>query len=122
MNFRLFAKTFIYSVAVLICVSFLIFSSIKPDTIPMEKSEISDAEDAINEKAIPDAVLSHYMVILENESVNIYEVYTDNSKVMHGTLDIPTHSLREIDRINFEHGIIVQNADDILHMAEDFTS
>ncbi len=124
MNFRLFIKSFIYSLSILCLISVLVFSTIKEETIPEQSSRSSNpTQDAVKSQTIPESsTLSHYMLKLENNIVNIYEVYSDQAKIHCGTLDISTDTLREIDKINFEHGIIVENASDILHITEDFTS
>lgn len=122
MNFRLFLKSFIYSVVVLIVISIMIFSTIKKNDIP---DTISDdkPQNVVTEKSLPEAAtLSHYMLKLENDTINIYEVYSDQSKIHSGTLDIPISTLREIDKLSFTHGIIVEDPDDILHITEDFSS
>lgn len=124
MNFRLFIKSFIYSISILIAITVLVFSSIKDVDIPdNSNNNSSDIQDTSTEKSIPESgMLSHYMLKLEEGTVNIYEVYSDQTKIKCGTLDIPTNTLREIDKLNFEHGIIVENENDILHITEDFTS
>ena len=122
MNFRLFLKSFIYSLVVLIVISVMVFSTIKKDDIPDTPTK-EESKNTTTEKSIPEAAtLSHYMLKLENDIVNIYEVYSDQSKIHSGTLDIPVSTLREIDKLSFIHGIIVENPDDILHITEDFSS
>ena len=122
MNFRLFIKSFLYSLMVLMVISVMVFSSIKKDNIPDTDSK-PDAENTVIDKIIPEAAtISHYMLKLENDIINIYEVYSDESKILSGTLDIQADTLREIDKLSFTHGVIVENPDDILHIAEDFSS
>ena len=124
MNLKLFFKTFIYSLAAMCLISVLVFSATKKDIIQDPANESNEiTKDAVIQKEIPESVnLSHYMLKLENGTVNIYEVYSDKSQIQRGTLDIPINTLREIDKINFEHGIIVENESEILHITEDFTS
>lgn len=124
MNFRLFIKSFIYSLSVLCLISVLVFSTIKEEPIPKHSDANPEpAQDAAKSRIVPESsTLSHYILKLENNIVNIYEVYSDQTKIHCGTLDISIDTLREIDKINFKHGIIVENASDILHITEDFTS
>ena len=124
MNLRLFFKIFIYSLTMLCLTSALVFSTVKKDNIPPTPNTSSNnTQDAITQKEVPESsTLSHYMLKLEENTVNIYEVYSDQTKIRCGTLDIPISTLREIDKINFEHGIIVENESEILHITEDFTS
>lgn len=122
MNLRLFLKSFIYSLIVLIVISVMIFSAMKKNDIPDTISE-EESQNVVTEKNISEtATLSHYILKLENNTINIYEVYSDQSKIHSGTLDIPVSTLREIDKLSFIHGIIVENPDDILHITEDFSS
>lgn len=122
MNLRLFFKSFIYSLIVLIVITIMVFSTVRKDDIPENISE-EKSQNVVTEKSLPEtATLSHYMLKLENNIVNIYEVYSDQSKIHCGTLDIPISTLREIDKLSFTHGIIVQDSDDILHITEDFSS
>ncbi len=99
-------------------------SSLQNNSTPDEKhNKKTILEKTSRDISVPeDSEILHYLLKLENGVVNIYEIYDNETKIKSGTLNISPQTLRKTDRINFENGIIIENANDILHLAEDFSS
>ena len=122
MNKKLYFSVFIS----LMCIFFAVISVIlvfevrnltmnsANEKLEVEKTDIK-AENIAAEQ-------TGYVVISEDDGVNLYSVFANGERKFIKSLDISTATMRNADRKAFERGIKLNNENDILHLIEDYTS
>lgn len=130
-----------YSVCVvlLMCVSFLVSYKIVKYNAPSKHSEgASDVRDSNFDKPFPNLPVTlsgtyeegeefesenyDYLVIAENNLVNLYAIDKDEKKTFERILEIDLAALKTEDRDMLKKGIILNDKAAVLSLIEDYSS
>ena len=66
--------------------------------------------------------LSHYIIKTSDGKINVYSVYSDGLTKLEKVLDVHPDTLRKLDKIEFDRGIIIKDPEALSHIIEDYVS
>lgn len=66
--------------------------------------------------------ISHYLIKNAKGKINIYSVYSNGLTKLEKILDVNPETLRKIDKISFDEGIIIKDPEELAHIIEDYVS
>ncbi len=66
--------------------------------------------------------LSHYLIKNSHGKISIYSVYSDGLTKLDKIIDVNPDTLRKIDKIKFDEGVIIKDPEELAHIIEDYTS
>lgn len=66
--------------------------------------------------------ISHYLVKNTDGKINIYSVYSDGLTKLEKALDVNPDTLRKIDKLKLDEGIIIKDIESLSHIIEDYVS
>lgn len=75
------------------------------------------------QQAVTNAGITHYLAIIQNGKIAIYDVYTNGYSQLQTVLeDIDPNMLRAEDRKQFEAGMTLYSQQEVASLIEDFSS
>ncbi len=94
-----------------------------PSAQPQPKATISEKEPSDTPQAVSASSIAHYLAVIQNGRIAVYEVYTNGSRQLRTVLeDIDPAMLRTEDRKSFEKGILLYSEEELASLIEDFSS